>query len=114
MFIFKVFIFWFLSIHSIKLFYQVDLTGDKEEILKQCSELEPIDEQHISLSRTVYLREHQLTPFLNAIRDELRDTKPFIISFAQIAPLTNDEKTRSFVTLEVGTGYNEVRSRIMK
>lgn len=88
---------------------QVDLTGDKENILKYCPGLELIEEQHISLSKTVYLREHQLQPFVLAIKNLLSDTKPFTLSFAQIAQLTNEEKTRSFVTLEVGAGYNEVR-----
>lgn len=33
----------------------------------------------------------------------------FTGSFATIAALTNDEKTRSFLCLEVGAGHNEVR-----
>lgn len=31
------------------------------------------------------------------------------VSFAQLSVLTNDEGTRSFVTAEIGAGYNEVK-----
>jgi hypothetical protein len=85
------------------------LADDKKTILsKYCPELEAIPEQHISLSRTVYLKEHQLDPFVKSVRKLVLDIESFTLSFAQIAQLTNDEKTRSFVTLEVGNGYNEV------
>lgn len=32
----------------------------------------------------------------------------FIVSFATLSELINDEKTRTFLTLEVGAGYHEV------
>lgn len=89
-------------------YFQVDLSQDKPNILKYCKGLEEIDEQHISLSRTVYLKQHQLDSFIKSIDNKLKSIKSFDLSFAQIAQLTNDEKTRSFVTLEVGKGYNEV------
>lgn len=56
----------------------------------------------------MYLKEHQLDPFVESMRKLVSDTKSFTLSFAQVAQLTNDEKTRSFVTLEVGNGYNEL------
>lgn len=37
----------------------------------------------------------------------------FSLSFAAIAPLTNEVKTRSFCSLEVGYGYNEVSDQRM-
>ena len=33
----------------------------------------------------------------------------FRVSFATFAELTNDERTRTFLTLEVGAGHDEVR-----
>lgn len=90
------------------IFFSVDLAEDKQAILKHCVGLEEIEQQHISLSRTIYLKMHELEKFVQEIRLMLYDIRSFDISFAQIAQLTNDEKTRSFVTLEVGSGYNEL------
>ncbi|KAI8078234.1 UPF0406 protein C16orf57, partial [Gilbertella persicaria] len=67
------------------------------------------EEQHISLSRPVYLRKYQLDQFAQEIKEALAHISSFSIAFAQLAPLTNDEKTRSFLTLEIGTGYNELQ-----
>ncbi|KAI9365215.1 U6 snRNA phosphodiesterase Usb1 [Pilaira anomala] len=89
-------------------YFQVDLTDDKPKLLKYCMGLEPIEEQHVSLSRTVYLKQNQLKDFVKSIRDAIGNKKAFKVSFAQVACLTNDEKTRSFLTLEVGNGYNEL------
>ena len=89
-------------------YFKVDLDQDKKSILKYCKALEEIPEQHVSLSRTVYLKEHQLESFVAAIKARMQDHTSFRISFAQLAKLTNDEKTRSFLTLEISKGYNEV------
>ncbi|KAK4520173.1 uncharacterized protein ATC70_008304 [Mucor velutinosus] len=69
---------------------------------------EMLPEQHISLSRPVYLRKYQLAPFTRSIKAALRNIKRFDVSFAQVSHLTNDEKTRSFLTLEIGHGYNQL------
>lgn len=90
-------------------YFQVDLGDDKDTVLKHWPQLTALQEQHISVSRTVYFQEHQLEGFVKGIEKVLNDIKAFTMSFAQVAQLTNDEKTRSFVTLEVGAGYNEVR-----
>lgn len=87
----------------------MNLTDDKPKLLKYCIGLEAIKEQHISLSKTVYLKHYQLNKFVKCIRDAIGDRKAFKLSFAQVACLTNDDKTRSFLTLEVGNGYNEVK-----
>ncbi|GAA5803598.1 hypothetical protein HPULCUR_009081 [Helicostylum pulchrum] len=89
-------------------YFQVDFTDEKERLASYCERLEPIPEQHISVSRTVYLRQHQLESFVSSIRTAVQRTKPFDISFAQTACLTNDENTRSFLTLEIGNGYNQL------
>lgn len=91
-------------------YFQVNLGTDKDTLLTFCPELTPIEEQHVSISKTVYLKQHQLGPFVQTVRDSIQGIKPFTLSFAQVSTLTNEEKTRSFVTLEVGTGYNEVKT----
>jgi hypothetical protein len=36
----------------------------------------------------------------------------FVLSFAMLSELINDEKTRTFLTLEVGAGHHEVNLRL--
>ncbi|KAG1468247.1 hypothetical protein G6F56_003949 [Rhizopus delemar] len=87
---------------------KVNLEAEKPGLLKNLDGLEEIDEQHISLSRAIFFKEHQLEPFARNIRQSISSIKRFNFSFAQSSCLTNDEKTRSFLTLEIGQGYNEV------
>ncbi|KAL0079935.1 U6 snRNA phosphodiesterase Usb1 [Phycomyces blakesleeanus] len=63
---------------------------------------------HISLSRCVLLRTHQLHTFESSIRKHLKDVQKFFISFANLSILTNDTGKASFLTAEVGAGYNEL------
>ncbi|KAJ8658737.1 hypothetical protein O0I10_005461 [Lichtheimia ornata] len=70
-----------------------------------------IDEEekrlHISLSRCIYLKHHQLEPFVQSIRDHVNSPN-MTLAFALISILTNDERTRSFITAEVGAGYDKL------
>jgi hypothetical protein len=86
----------------------VDITTEIEALSQYLENVELIEEQHISLSRPIYLRKYQLDSFVAAVKNVMKDVRPFKLSFAQLAHLTNDEKTRSFLTLEIGSGYNEV------
>lgn len=87
---------------------KVELSHELLALHPYLKDAEMLLEQHISLSRPVYLRKYQLTPFTRSIKAALRDIQRFDVSFAQISHLTNDEKTRSFLTLEIGHGYNQV------
>ncbi|KAL9553016.1 hypothetical protein MBANPS3_003481 [Mucor bainieri] len=87
---------------------KVELSHELRALHPYLKDVELLPEQHISLSRPVYLRKYQLTPFTRSIKAALRDTKRFDVSFAQVSHLTNDEKTRSFLTLEIGHGYNQL------
>ncbi|CEP14315.1 hypothetical protein [Parasitella parasitica] len=87
---------------------KVDLSSEVQKLLPHLKEAELLPEHHISLSRPVYLQKHQLNSFKAAVRASLRNSSRFYISFAQVSQLTNDEKTRSFLTLEIGHGYNQL------
>ncbi|KAI9497318.1 U6 snRNA phosphodiesterase Usb1 [Zychaea mexicana] len=78
------------------------ITDDIHSMIQQ----EEDEMLHVSLSRCVFLKEHQLDTFAQNIRDSIAQSS-FCITFADVSVLTNDEKTRSFVTVEVGAGYNE-------
>ncbi|KAG8851811.1 poly(U)-specific 3'-to-5' RNA exonuclease [Tulasnella sp. 330] len=69
-----------------------------------------ITELHISLSRPIYLRAHQREELRRGTKAVCRRHAPFASSFAQFAALENDEKTRTFLVLEVGAGYSEIKA----
>lgn len=73
-------------------------------------------ELHISLSRTLYLREHQIHPFVDRLKSSLTQKirKYFLLNFTIITRTTltfssycwflNDEKNRTFLSLKVDSG----------
>ncbi|KAH7885136.1 U6 snRNA phosphodiesterase Usb1 [Phlebopus sp. FC_14] len=65
-------------------------------------------ELHISLSRPLFLRAHQIEDFKRAIKQVASSQDPFNASFATFSELTNDERTRMFLALEVGAGHAEL------
>ncbi|TCD62342.1 nuclease [Steccherinum ochraceum] len=65
-------------------------------------------ELHISLSRPIYLRAHQREELKRAVRTIAKSSSPFDASFATFAELENDERTRTFVTVEIGAGHAEL------
>ena len=69
------------------------------------------EDLHISLSRTVYLKVFQIDRFVAALFKSLHSSEPFWFSF-QNAPssFVNDERTRSFLGLEVARGHRQVCS----
>ncbi|KAF8893690.1 hypothetical protein CPB84DRAFT_1710871 [Gymnopilus junonius] len=73
---------------------------------------EPKKELHISLSRPIFLRAHQREDLKRAVRNIAKGSKSFIASFATFSELVNDEKSRTFLTLEIGAGYHELRSLV--
>ncbi|XP_019636912.1 PREDICTED: U6 snRNA phosphodiesterase-like [Branchiostoma belcheri] len=71
-------------------------------------QLQQAGEYHISLSRTVPLTYHWIQPFIDELRETLRHTKRFFCTFQGAKLYTNDEKTRSFLGLEVTGGHNHL------
>ncbi|KAI0768973.1 hypothetical protein BD413DRAFT_558748 [Trametes elegans] len=67
-------------------------------------------EVHISLTRPTYLRAHQRADFKRAVHNIARTTQKFSASFATLSELTNDERTRTFLTLEIGAGHDNLRA----
>ncbi|KAG6372804.1 hypothetical protein JVT61DRAFT_7211 [Boletus reticuloceps] len=65
-------------------------------------------ELHISLSRPLFLRAHQRDGFKRAVREMASSIAPFDASFITFSELTNDERTRNFLALEVGAGHGEL------
>ncbi|KAG2365151.1 hypothetical protein BDR07DRAFT_1278095, partial [Suillus spraguei] len=68
-----------------------------------------VRELHLSLTRPIFLRAHQREEFKQAIKLIASRRARFQASFATFSELTNDERTRTFLSLEVGAGHNELR-----
>ncbi|KAI8973981.1 hypothetical protein BD414DRAFT_498765 [Trametes punicea] len=66
-------------------------------------------ELHVSLTRPTYLRAHQREEFKRGVQKAAKSKRRFAASFATLSELTNDERTRTFLALEVGAGHDEFR-----
>ncbi|KAL0579141.1 poly(U)-specific 3'-to-5' RNA exonuclease [Marasmius crinis-equi] len=64
-------------------------------------------ELHISLSRPIFVRAYQREEVKRSVKHLAQSSRPFRASFSSFSVLTNDEKTRTFVALDVGGGYPE-------
>lgn len=65
----------------------------------------PVNSCHVSISRTVPIRHYWMTPLFEKLKELFACKKKFFYSLASIKVYTNDEKTRTFVGLDVSTGH---------
>ncbi|KAF2321344.1 hypothetical protein GH714_040413 [Hevea brasiliensis] len=61
-------------------------------------------EFHISLGRTVPIRVHQIDSVIMMLRQRLQFQKRYWIDFSKWEVFVNDDKTRTFLSMEVVTG----------
>ncbi|KZV61625.1 hypothetical protein PENSPDRAFT_693237 [Peniophora sp. CONT] len=73
-------------------------------------DLTGLSELHISLTRPVFLRAHQRDDVKLAVKRAAQASKSFTLSFASFSQLTNDERTRTFICMEVGAGHSELKT----
>jgi len=64
---------------------------------------------HISLSRPIFLRTHQRDDLKRVVKSLAEKCSGFKVSFTTFSILTNDEKTRTFLALDVGSGHHELK-----
>ena len=67
---------------------------------------------HISLSRTVTVPYHWIQPILSSLRGLADRTHPFSVSFSGLKLLANEEKTRTFLVLEVELGEDTLTTLV--
>ncbi|GLV34652.1 uncharacterized protein CBL_09133 [Carabus blaptoides fortunei] len=70
--------------------------------------LQPCDNLHISLTRTVILRHHWIESFMKTISDNISHLSRFVIMFDGLKVYCNDERTRTFIGLKIKTGYDSL------
>ncbi|XP_053552891.1 U6 snRNA phosphodiesterase 1 [Bombina bombina] len=80
----------------------LSMAADHGVILNKMSEF------HISQSQTVVLRHHWIDPFVQSLRDRLHTMYRFVCIADQIKVYTNQEKTRTFLGLEVTVGMDNL------
>lgn len=66
--------------------------------------LKIIPEPHISLTRTVVLLHHWIDTFIDSVRLQFGNYTRFRIHFGQLAVYCNEERTRTFLGIEVLAG----------
>ncbi|KAK1231327.1 poly(U)-specific 3'-to-5' RNA exonuclease [Marasmius sp. AFHP31] len=67
-------------------------------------------ELHVSLSRPLFVRAYQREEVKRSVRRLAQLSPPFKASFSSFSRLTNDENTRTFVALDIGGGFPELKS----
>ncbi|KAJ7312082.1 hypothetical protein JRQ81_006420 [Phrynocephalus forsythii] len=72
------------------------------------SSLTAMTEFHISLSQSVILRYHWISPFVQSLKERLASFHRFICRADQVKVYTNQTKTRTFIGLEVSSGHSNL------
>ncbi|XP_018431389.1 PREDICTED: U6 snRNA phosphodiesterase [Nanorana parkeri] len=68
-----------------------------------------MEEFHISQSQTVTLRHHWIQPFIQSLRERLSSANRFLCVAERLKVYTNQERTRTFLGLEVTVGRSQLR-----
>ena len=115
---------------------RINVKGDEqEELCKLATDIKAsmgavgakwqiMEHMHVSLSRTLYLKVFQIDPFIQAVKLAVKDIKRyedlsgrgrltlsrFKIALSHFAGYVNDERTRSFLGVDIGMGMFEVAS----
>ncbi|XP_049720467.1 U6 snRNA phosphodiesterase 1 [Elephas maximus indicus] len=71
-----------------------------------------MEEFHLSLSQSVVLRHHWILPFVQALKDRMASFQRFFFTANRVKIYTNQEKTRTFVGLEVTSGHAQFLSLV--
>ncbi|KFV65089.1 U6 snRNA phosphodiesterase, partial [Dryobates pubescens] len=69
------------------------------------SSLAAMEEFHLSLSQCVVLRYHWIEPFVRRLKERLAAFHRFFCVADQVKVYTNENKTRTFLGLEVSAGH---------
>ncbi|KAL1784933.1 U6 snRNA phosphodiesterase isoform X1 [Sigmodon hispidus] len=66
-----------------------------------------MEEFHLSLSQSVVLRHHWIVPFVQVLKEHMASFQRFFFTANQVKIYTNQEKTRTFIGLEVSSGHGQ-------
>ncbi|KAI8603859.1 U6 snRNA phosphodiesterase Usb1 [Dissophora ornata] len=97
---------------TVSLLQSIESQKDKTSMPKESESAEDAVELHISLTRPLYLQELHIGGFTSDVRDAFKKRKKFNLSFSGVQSFSNDEKTRSFLSLRVGSGHAEIENMV--
>jgi len=66
-------------------------------------------ELHISLTRPIYLRYYQREDLKRAVKQIAQNHSSFSASFSAFASFDNEERTRTFLAVEIGAGHSNLK-----
>ncbi|XP_022539594.2 U6 snRNA phosphodiesterase 1 isoform X2 [Astyanax mexicanus] len=83
------------------------------EELRVCAEAHGVsftlaEEFHVSVSKTVVLRHHWIQPAVQSLRSGLAQCRSFVCLADKLKVYCNDEKTRTFLGMEISTGCTQL------
>ncbi|CAH1964288.1 unnamed protein product [Acanthoscelides obtectus] len=70
--------------------------------------LKQTDDFHISLSKTVILKYHWIPTFVESIKSRIELSRKFLVIFDGLKIYCNEERTRTFIGLQIGSGYDSL------
>lgn len=90
---------------------QEDLEHLISSLCKDYDFLKPNDKNicHVSLSKTVKLRHHWIQPIVDALKGKIASFYNFTIFLGSLEVYTNQEKTRTFLSLKVHKGTEQLK-----
>ncbi|CAG9864653.1 unnamed protein product [Phyllotreta striolata] len=89
-----------------------DLVNEIIRCAPESINLKPVDDFHISLTKTVILRHHWINPFVDSVKLRTKYLNKFMILFNDLKIYCNEERTRTFIGLRIQTGYDSLKSLV--
>lgn len=98
-----------------KISFVVDMSDGMRELISTVTNNVPvalnvqrIENLHISLTKTVILKHHWIDIFIESIKSKTRHLNKFVIFFGSLNVYCNEERTRTFIGLQIRTGYDSL------
>lgn len=70
--------------------------------------VQKVEDLHISLTKTVILKHHWIDSFTESVKNRTKHIKKFMILFGNLKIYCNEERTRTFIGLQIRTGYDSL------
>ncbi|XP_076272105.1 U6 snRNA phosphodiesterase 1 [Rhynchophorus ferrugineus] len=77
-----------------------------KELMVDNIDVKPMSDLHISLTKTVVLRYIWINPLVKTIQNYVKCFKKFVIVLGAVKVYCNEERTRTFLGIEVKSGYD--------
>ncbi|XP_066155114.1 U6 snRNA phosphodiesterase 1 isoform X2 [Euwallacea fornicatus] len=88
----------------------LELCSYIKETMPSHLEVKISEDFHISLTKTVVLKYHWITPFMQSLKEHLGVFRKFIILLKGIKVYCNEERTRTFIGVQIKSGYDTLLS----